>query len=73
MGDIKQDIDSLERQISAIDRVMRAPVKSGSKKSEIAKKQKENLNVKLAELNQELVNAKNQFDSIDTAVDFASK
>ena len=73
MGDIKQDIDSLERQISAIDRVMRAPVKSGSKKSEIAKKQKENLNVKLAELNQELVNAQNQFDSIDTAVDFASK
>ena len=73
IGDIKQDIDSLERQISAIDRVMRAPVKSGSKKSEIAKKQKENLNVKLAELNQELVNAQNQFDSIDTAVDFASK
>ena len=72
MNTIKKDIGNLERQISAAERVMKAPIKAGSVKSNTAQRHRKNLEVKLAQLNKDLINAQNQFNDIDTATDFAS-
>ena len=72
MNTIKKDIGNLERQISAAERVMKAPIKVGSVKSNTAQRHRKNLEVKLAQLNKDLINAQNQFNDIGTATDFAS-